>query len=537
MHHHHESQSDESDGDDQLQAVNHEDERAVGDRAENTPHGHAERGHRHAEHDRHRDIEHPTLAAGRLKEHSQTCEHQSREQLVGRAKERPNAHVTSQAQEVTQNQRQGRRKHRVRKELLYAVLLHAFGRREEFLQAHAADTRHRVNTGQSQGRHAHRHDAGAHVGGQTKDFSQERGDGVGEQLERSAGRQHTVGSRRADDDQSDHAQHRFHTHGAVTHKTHVFFIGNHLGRGARGNKAVEARDSTAGNRHKKHREEIQALDFETDKGRHIDFRVFDEHTDHAAQNHADQQEHAEVVARLLQKPHRHHSGAEEVGKDHIAPGDRIGIDRIGDTDPKHENHEDDADHELFGTRRFAVFKVKTESDSHEHIQDGNRGRGRIRHDFSALGCEAIESIGHDVAEGRNHQQSEKPAEKQEQLTTGAADVLFNHHAHGLAAVFNGCVEGGKVLDCAEEDAAEDHPKRGGEPAEHRGDDRTGHGTCARDGRKLVGKDGPFTRGNVVITVIFQLRRRLGIGVDSPSVFKPACVKAVTHKERHDCASH
>ena len=537
MHDNHQSQGDQSNGDDQLQAVNHEHKRTGRDRAENTPDRHTQSGHRHAEHDRHRNIKHPTLAARGLQEDGQACEHQSRKQLVGRTKERPNAHVTGQAQEVAQHEREDRGKNRVREKLLNAILFNAFRRREEFLQAHAADTSHGVHTRQGQSGHTHRHDASAHISGQTENFRQERGDGIREQLEGGAGGQHAVSGGSTHNDQGHHAQNRFHAHGAVTNETHVFFIGNHLGRRAGRHKAVETGNSAAGNRHKEHREEIQPLDFKADKSGHVDFGVFDKHADHATQNHADQKEHTQVVARLLQKPHRHHGCAEEVGKNHIAPGDRISVNRVGNTDPEHQNHQNDADNQLFGAGGLSVLEVQTESDSHEHVEDGNRSGCSVRHDFRALGGKAVKGIGHDVAEGGDHQQGKEPAEKQEQLTTGAADVLFNHHAHGLAAVFDGSVKGGEVLNRTEEDAAEDHPKGGGEPTKHGRDNRAGDGACARDGGKLVRENGPLARGHVIVAVIFQLCRRLSVGVNAPGVFEPPCIEAVTDKQRHDCTSH
>ena len=192
---------------------------------------------------------------------------------------------------------------------------------------------------------------------------------------------------------------------------------------------METRDRAAGNRHEKHREEVQALYFKADKSGHVQFGVLHKHTDHAAQNHADQQEHAQVVAGLLQKPHRHDGCAEEVGEDHIAPGHRVSVNRIGNADPEHENHEHNAHDELFTARGFSVFQIQAESHGDKHVENRNRGSGRVGHNFCALSRKAIEGVGHNVAESRDHQEGEKPAEEQKELTAGATDVLLNHHAH------------------------------------------------------------------------------------------------------------
>ena len=142
---HEEREDHERDREDQLQTLDHEGEGAVGDRAEDAPNGHAERRHRHDEHDRHRDVEHGAVAARALQEHGERSEHQSREELVGRAEERPDRHVAREAEEIGENERQDRREVGIREENLDGVLFLAFGGREEFLQAHAADAGHGVH--------------------------------------------------------------------------------------------------------------------------------------------------------------------------------------------------------------------------------------------------------------------------------------------------------------------------------------------------------------------------------------------------------
>ena len=146
---------------------------------------------------------------------------------------------------------------------------------------------------------------------------------------------------------------------------------------------------------------------------------------------------------------------------------------------------------------------------------------------------AVKRAGHHVTEGSDHEQREEPAEKQEHLATGATDVLFDHHAHGLATVFNGSVKSREVLDCAKEDTTEDHPQESGQPTEHGSDDRTGDGACARDGRKLVREDRPLGSGRVVSAVIHQLSRRFSLGINAPSVLKPFCVSAITEEKRNN----
>lgn len=527
------SQSNECSGDDQLQTVDHEDERTVAHATEDAQDRHTDSRHRDAEHDRHRTVEHPTLTTRSLQEDSHGREHQSSEQLVGGTEERPNIHVTGQAQEVAQTERQNGCKHRVREELLNGILFHAGSRHEEFLQAHATDTSHSVHTRQCQCGHAHRHDASGHVSGEAEDFRQEAGDGTGEQLEGRTLGQHTVGSGGADHDQSNNAQDRFHAHGTVTDQAAVLFIGDHLGRRTRRHEAVETGNGTASDRHKKHREEVHTLDVPTDECGHIDFRVLDEDAHDTTQDHAQEQEHAQVVTRLLQQPHRHDSGGKEVSEHDITPRDVIGVHRIFDTEPKHDDHQGDTDAQLFDVGGLTILQVKTESDGTDHVDHGDGGGSGVRNDLFARLGETVEGTGDHVTESGDHEQREKPAEQEEHLAARTTDVLLDHHAHGLTAVLDGSVQGCEVLDCAEEDTTEDHPQESGQPTEHRSDDRTGDGAGTGDGGELVREHRPLASGRIVSTVVHQLSRSFGLGIDAPSVFKPFGISTVTEEERHD----
>lgn len=97
-------QGDQGKSDDELQAADHEDERAVGDRAKDTEDRHADSRHRHEKHEAHRDVKHPALATRCLHKDSHCGQDEGSQQLVSRTEERPNAHVTGQAKHEAQDQ-------------------------------------------------------------------------------------------------------------------------------------------------------------------------------------------------------------------------------------------------------------------------------------------------------------------------------------------------------------------------------------------------------------------------------------------------
>ena len=71
---------------------------------------------------------------------------------------------------------------------------------------------------------------------------------------------------------------------------------------------------------------------------------------------------------LLKQPHRHDAGGKEVGKDHIAPSQGIGVNWKGDAHGQHEHHEYDADDELCAGARAAILQIQPEDNGNAHVE-------------------------------------------------------------------------------------------------------------------------------------------------------------------------
>ena len=323
----------------------------------------------------------------------------------------------------------------------------------------------------------------------------------------------------------------------VADGTHVGFVRDHLRARAARNEAVEARDGAAGDRHEEDREERLVLDFKAHEGREFDRRIDDDDADHAGGDHADQKKHRQIVARVLEEPHRHHGRGEEVGEDDVAPGHAVEIDRVGDAEPDHDDHEDDAHSELHARGRTHVLEVESEENGARHVDERNGACGGVREDLGAVLREAVEGVRDHVAEGGDHKEGKEPAEKEEETTAEGADVVFNQHADRAAVVLDRGVEGREVLHGAEEDAAHDHPEKSREPSEHRGDDRARHRARARNRSELVRKNRPAVLRREVVAVVETLCRCERCGVDAPGLFQPATVEAVAEEEDHHGSHH
>ena len=149
-------------------------------------------------------------------------------------------------------------------------------------------------------------------------------------------------------------------------------------------------------------------------------------------------------------------------------------------------------------------------------------------------AKGIEGAGNHVRKGGNNDAAEQPAEQQEQLAAGLADVLFDQHTHALAVVLNGSIQGTKVGDSAEEDAAQQHPQQHRQPAESCGLNGTGNRACTSNGAELVGKHRPAVGRHIVPAILVDDSRGLGSGVNAPFVGQPAAVKHISAKQAHRC---
>ena len=220
---------------------------------------------------------------------------------------------------------------------------------------------------------------------------------------------------------------------------------------------MEPGNSPAGDGDEQDREQILAADREGREGRHVQRRLSDEDADDTAGNHHEQQEGADIVTRLFQEPHGHDGRKEDVSEDDVQPGHAVQINRQVDADVEHGDQEDDSDDEADFFAGVELLDEQAKSDGDEDEQHGNGSGSGIGQDHGTILGEAVERRSDDIAESGDDQQAEDPAEEQEQAAARRADILFDEDAHRFAAILHGRIESGKVLDSAEEDAADHKP--------------------------------------------------------------------------------
>lgn len=471
----------QGDGEHELQAVDADEEFAGHELRDAAVDAHDERRHRDDEHEDHRHVEHPALAIRHLEEDGEGDQDECGEQLVGCAEQRPDIHVAGEAEAVGEDEREDCGDVFVHEELLRAARLDAIARLDHLLHGHAADAGDGVDRRHAECRYAHRDEAGREASRQAEDVREERADAGSKDLERRALCHDTVRCSSAGNGEGDDAEHALTEHRAVAYWQHIRLVGDGLRGRARGNEAVETGDSAAGDRDEEDWEQRLAIDFKTDKGRHIDGWVCGEDADDAAGDHAEQQERAQVIARLHEQPHRQDSCDEAVAENNVAPSRHIEVERELHADREHRDDEHDGDDELQDAGRLDLADEDAEAHGDDDVEHGDRSGLCARRVKRAVGAEAVERLRDDIGKRCDDEQREEPAEQQEQAAARAADVLLDEQAHRLAFILDRSVERREILDRAEERAADQDPEEGRQPAEHRGDDWAGHRACARDG--------------------------------------------------------
>jgi len=145
--------------------------------------------------------------------------------------------------------------------------------------------------------------------------------------------------------QGHHTHQALHQHRAVADHPDVALAVDHLGRGARGNQGVEARDRSAHDANEDVRENWPIEVRASSPGeipahrRRLELGIGDHDPCDQEQDRADLQEAREVVARAKQQPHRQHGRDEPVGRQyedgHVPRQQKVRLElRAGDEGPR-----------------------------------------------------------------------------------------------------------------------------------------------------------------------------------------------------------
>ena len=299
---------------------------------------------------------------------------------------------------------------------------------------------------------------------------------------------------------------------------------------------MEAGDSTAGHGDEQDGEHgTQLLVGETGEDGQVHGGMSDQQANHSTGDHGHEHKGGHVVTGLLQQPHGQNSGKEDVDEGDVAPCSLAQNDGQVRTDDEGQHDENDADDALFPAGEVELLLDEAEDDSEDHEHDGDHTGSAVGLSSlhqSSVGAEGVEGSGDHVSKRCNDDAAEQPAEQQEQLAAGLADILLDQHAHALAVILDGSVQSAEVGDGTEEDAAQQDPQQNGQPAESGSLDGTGDRACTGNGAELVGEHRPTVGGNIVPAILMDNSRGLGGGVDAPLVCQPAAVECVSTEQTH-----
>ena len=299
---------------------------------------------------------------------------------------------------------------------------------------------------------------------------------------------------------------------------------------------MEAGNGTAGHGNEQDGEHgAQLLIGETGENGQVHGGVCDQQADHSTCDHGHEHEGGHVVTGLLQQPHGQHGSEEDVNEGDVAPCSLAQDDRSVCANHEGQHDEHDADDVFLpaGEVELVLQQAKDHSEHHEHDGDhAGSAVGLSSFHQSTVGAVGVEGACDHVCEGSDDDAAEQPAEQQEQLAAGLADILLDQHAHALAVILDGSVQSAEVGDGTEEDAAQQDPQQNGQPAESGSLDGTGDRACTGNGAELVGEHRPTVGGNIVPAILMDNSRGLGGGVDAPLICQPAAVECVSTEQTH-----
>ena len=404
---------------------------------------------------------------------------------------------------------------------------------EQLLEGHTSDTGYGIQSGKGQSGYAHGHEALRNVYRDSEHFQESCHTG-GKDLERSAHSGCPVGACGSScHAEGDDGQKAFQNHGAVSDFQHIFFIGDGLGGGSGRYQTMETGYRTAGDGYKKNgKQGPETFVFKACEYRKIHGRMCKNQSDDSADDHSDEHKRGHVISWLHQKPHGKDGCQENIGKRDIDPHIFAESYRQIHSAYKSQYGAYQTEDHFFPAFKLRFSLNQTKDGGKQNEKQGNTSgcsvdSGIFRQRAYAVGHHiGIERIGHHIGKGCDDDQGKQPAESEEQLPSCLADVFFDQKSHGLAVIHYTGVQSAEVGHGAEEDAAQDDPKKDRQPAECSCLNGSGDRTGAGNGRKLMGKHGPSIGGHVVLSVVMYHSRGFGLRVDAPFFCQPTSVQCV-----------
>ena len=545
--------------------------------------GDGERRQRGEQHERHRHEEHLVVASGVSEPRAHGEQGKRGEQLVRGAEQRPDDGVARHAQDDADDHGDDGRHIRVRHELVHARELLGFlvNRRPKLLEHVAGKARRRVE--RSQAECGNRKDEqriceSLHIG-ETGDAGEHLRKAVREDRRRgciSASR--VLAPHEADGAQRDHREHALDEHAAITDRLSLAFLVELLRRGARSDKAMEAGDCATCDGDEQRREQkarcgslvrdgLTRLVDERLASRSIesgvrgdeagerrnlqvgsfahDARAHD--ADDGEDDHAIKQIARQVVARLQENPYRSNGGDQDVHAedDHprvVVKRDRNAHKRQVVPDGNHDDDQDDRRDDVHGAGDVAAARDEAVDDGDTDEDDRDHGRllvGEVGRRGRRGGND--ECVRNDGGERGNDQQQRQVREDAEELLRRIVDVLRDDDGERLALVAKRGEQGAEIVHSAEEDAADEHPQKHGDPAEDCRLNRAVDRTRACDRREVMAEHHIGRRRHVIHTVFQLMSRSRALWIDSPLLGKPATVAHIaddqddhSNKEDNQC---
>ena len=326
----------------------------------------------------------------------------------------------------------------------------------------------------------------------------------GELVRRGVDGEVVGGHEHAGGDQGHDRDEALNEHGAVADEQDVAFLADHLGRGARADGGVEARERAAGDGDEDERDHRAAHDGAAALGElgergHVEIGHDEHDAERQRADGADLEEGGQVVAGQEQQPHRQDRGDEAVHRNQdghgllvdVQPAEDIGMRRHvgpGQDAQAEQRHADDRRAEHVALAPYL------------HVQAHDHGdRNGRRHGVGGPQA-VVHGVDHRDGQARQRQQQNGEYGPRRHAAGRLVDFLRGDVGEALSPVAHRGEQHDHVVHAAREHAADENPQQAGHVAELGRQHGAEQGARRGDGGEVVAEQDVLVGVHVVVPV-------------------------------------
>ena len=204
---------------------------------------------------------------------------------------------------------------------------------------------------------------------------------------------------------------------------------------------------------------------------------------HCSRDHSNEHESGHIVSWLHHKPHRQHRCKEDVDECDVYPHFFPKYHREVHTKYKCQYSTYQSEYHFFPSGKVYFMLYHTEYHREQNKEQRNTSCRTVYSSifskclYAVCHYICVKCISHHICKRGDNDQTEQPAEPEEQLTSCFSDIFLYQKSHGFAVVLHTCIQRPEICDSTEEDTSKDDPQKYRQPSECSGLYCSGDRSC------------------------------------------------------------